>query len=73
MVTVTEPASALPTPRCPGCDSDPLMIFGPDGPAVCPNPDCHIFMWDRDKTLTELADNMGQIEIRPADQPPLDP
>lgn len=61
---------AILTPRCPGCDSEPFLVFGPDGPATCPNPDCRIFMWDRSKTIDELADNMGQLDVRPAPPAP---
>jgi hypothetical protein len=43
------------------------MAFPLDGgqsTAMCGNPECRIMMWDRTKTLDELADNLGTVTIR---------
>jgi hypothetical protein len=47
--------------NCPGC-GQPAMEFGGLGAAMaqrfCSNDQCHVFMWEPDKTLDELMADM---------------
>lgn len=38
---------------CPGCGSPPRILLTDQ--AFCGNDDCHVMMWNPNKTLDELA------------------
>jgi hypothetical protein len=56
---MSEPAGL----RCPGCQQ-PAELALPGGlQAFCGNTECHVFMWEPDKTLAELAADSAYIDL----------
>jgi len=52
--------------NCPGC-GEPAMALGGLGAVMahcfCGNEQCQVFLWEPDKTLEELSQDMQVVEL----------
>jgi len=53
------------TPRCPLCDSLPVMVFGAGTQAFCGNDDCALLCWDPSLSLDANLLDSGVIKFPP--------
>ncbi len=54
------------SPRCPGCDQEPLITFG-GTQAFCGNDDCRVVSWDRSDDPAQFKAKAQLIDLSPLD------
>jgi hypothetical protein len=52
------------TPRCPVCDSPPVMVFGGGTQAFCGNDDCSTVTWNPAESLDDNLLDVHFVELR---------
>ena len=52
------------TPRCPQCDSPPMMVFGGGTQAFCGNDDCNTLTWNPTHSLDQNLMAVNFVEIK---------
>ena len=55
------------TPRCPVCDSDPVMVFGGGTQAFCGNDDCSTLCWNPTHSLDKNLMETHFVELKERD------
>lgn len=60
--------SEILTPRCPLCDSLPVMVFGGGSQAFCGNDDCTLLMWTPTKGLDENLTDADVVKFPPPEK-----
>ena len=53
------------TPRCPLCDSLPMMVFGGGTQAFCGNDDCTLLTWNPSLSLDANLLDAGVVHLPP--------
>lgn len=53
----------IPTPVCFGCGSPPALLLGGGTQAFCGSDDCRVFTWNPTKTVDELLENFGVVDL----------